>query len=168
MHLINEKMKSLIKDIQLENVMLRQLLEKRTGIFSTEIIAFEDMILWNERNWSIEMFQKARWDRMMKLWHNIKSQIEFFGYNRIYLHDEFMDLSKDDILCIGCICFNYWKEHLQKQFPDYHFFIRFYYQEYENGDFESAVAFHKVRTNEALGTSELLKRPNPAIMISVI
>lgn len=168
MNFINKKMEKLLQDVDRFDEGLKTILEDRSHIFTTDIIELNDMILWNERNLTQEKLQNIDWNPMMLLWDNVKSKIEFFGYNRIYLHDEFINLDKNKILGIGLLCFNYWKKYLSEKFPEYHFFLRFYYQEYDNGEFDSLVGFHKVRFTETLGSTDIIEMPNPAVMFAII
>lgn len=168
MDFINDKMSRIINNLEVNNNDIKTILEKRTGIFSTEIIEFDNMVLWNEYHWDRNKFKSLNWNHTMHLFRNVVSRAEFLGYNRIDLSDNFSDLSKDQVIIIGCICFDYWKEKLKKEFPQYHFFIRFYYQEYDNGEFDSLVGFHRVRFTETLGSTDIIEMPNPAVMFAVI
>lgn len=167
MEFVNSEMEHLLNDVHFSDEYIECLLKERTTVFSNGFVEINDMVLWNKKNRPIEQLKKVRWDYRMKLMDNVLSKVEFLAYNIIYLDDYFFDLCKNDMVSIGYFCFQYWKDKLKKEFPMYHFFIRFYFQEY-NGVIESSVSFHKIRFNESIGASDLLEEPNPAVMFAII
>lgn len=168
MEFVNSEMKKLIDDMSSFDDRLKAILMNRTTMLSTDFIEFKNMVLWNEKNRTIEQIENLQWDYRMKLWEHILSHVEFLGWNIIELNDYFSDLCRNDVVSIGYFCFQYWKSRLKKEFPYYHFFIRFCFQEYDDGDIKSFVSFHKIRFNEEIGASALVKETSLAVMFAII
>ena len=170
----SEAMGALLKQVMVSEEVEAYVKRNLPKLYDTTFVEVDGMVLW-------EGALNTRWGRLEKVpsWKNqcnYEAEVEYRIYNFLEFNEYIEELlglkgyieeslSFSQLLNIAFCIYNQWKKIVKESFPHYNFYFQIHYEEKED---LFVIHFHRIRSNQPLGSRDMYKDKNGPVLVDII